>query len=122
MVFTKDGTPVNLLNLQNLLTYEDAYKGKWLFSVFKFETLSPLSFIPPVPYPFGAPSPREEGFWCGAAVFSFRCLPHGGKDLELLPPSSGRRCPKGAEVGSHSRMKSHMRQSVIPFPHLERNP
>lgn len=53
--------PVNLLNLQNLLTYEDAYKGKWLFSVFKFETLSPLSFIPPVPYPFGAPSPQGEG-------------------------------------------------------------
>ena len=28
MVFTKDEKPVNLLNLQNLLTYEDSYKGK----------------------------------------------------------------------------------------------
>ena len=27
MVFTKDEKPVNLLNLLNLLTYEDSYKG-----------------------------------------------------------------------------------------------
>ena len=41
----------------------------------------------------------------GKAVFSFRSLPHGEKDFGLLPPSSGRRCPEGAEVGSRSGMK-----------------
>ena len=36
MVFTKDGKPVNLLNLLNLLTYEDSYKGKMV--IFCFHT------------------------------------------------------------------------------------
>ena len=36
MVFTKDEKPVNLLNLQNLLTYEDAYKRKMV--IFCFQT------------------------------------------------------------------------------------
>ena len=36
MVFTKDEKPVNLLNLQNLLTYEDSYKGKMV--IFCFQT------------------------------------------------------------------------------------
>ena len=35
--------------------------------------------------------------------------PWGEKDLELLPPSSGRRCPEGAEVGSRSGMKGNVR-------------
>ena len=34
MVFTKDEKPVNLLNLLNLLTYEDEYKGKMVISCF----------------------------------------------------------------------------------------
>ncbi len=38
--------------------------------------------------------PTRGRLWCGAAVFSFRCLPHGEKDLELLPPSSGREVPR----------------------------
>ena len=71
--------------------------------------------------PFGAPSPRGEGFGCGAAVFSFRRLLHGEKDLGLLPPSSGRRCPEGAEVGSRSRMKRKVRQPILPFRHPERS-
>ena len=29
-LFTKDEKPVNLLNLQNPLTYEDPYKGKMM--------------------------------------------------------------------------------------------
>ena len=36
MVFTKDGKPVNLLNLLNLLTHEDSYKGKMV--IFCFHT------------------------------------------------------------------------------------
>ena len=63
--------------------------------------------------PFGAPFPRGEGFGCGAAVFSFRRLLHGEKDLGLLPPSSGRRCPEGAEVGSRSGMRCNVRQPVL---------
>ena len=34
--------------------------------------------------------------------------PWGEKNLELLPPSSGRRCPEGAEVGSRSGMKGNV--------------
>ena len=71
--------------------------------------------------PFEAPSPRGEGFWCGAAVFSFRRLLHGEKDLGLLPPSSGRRCPEGAEVGSRSGMRRKVRQHILPFRHPERS-
>ena len=71
--------------------------------------------------PFGAPSPRGEGFGCGAAVFSFRRLLHGEKDLGLLPPSSGRRCPEGAEVGSRSGMRRKVRQPILPFRHPERS-
>ena len=45
----------------------------------------------------------DTGKALGAAtVFSFHCLLHGGKDFGLFPPSSGRRCPEGAEVGSRS--------------------
>ena len=36
MVLTKDGKPVNLLNLLNLLTHEDSYKGKMV--IFCFHT------------------------------------------------------------------------------------
>ena len=36
MVFTKEEKPVNLLNIQNLLTYEDSYKGKTV--IFCFHT------------------------------------------------------------------------------------
>ena len=72
--------------------------------------------------PFGAPSPRGEGFGCGAAVFSFRRLLHGGKDLGLLPPSSGRRCPEGAEVGSRSGMRRKVRQPILSFRHPDRSP
>ena len=71
--------------------------------------------------PFGAPSPRGEGFGCEAAVFSFRRLLHGGKDLGLLPPFSGRRCPEGAEVGSRSGMRRKVRQPILPFRHPERS-
>ena len=37
MVFTKDEKPVNLLNLQNLLTYENSYKGEIVLSAFKLQ-------------------------------------------------------------------------------------
>ena len=71
--------------------------------------------------PIGAPSPRGEGFGCGAAVFSFRRLLHGRKDFGFLPPSSGRRCPEGAEVGSRSGMRCNVRQPVLLFRHPERS-
>ena len=46
-----------------------------------------LSFIPPVPYPpLRGTFPSRGRLWCGAAVFSFRCLPHGGKG-SLTSPS-----------------------------------
>ena len=83
--------------------------GKALLSFPAYLKRFPLSFScreRPI-RPFGAPSPRGEGFGCGAAVFSFRRLLHSGKDLGLLPPSSGRRCPEGAEVGSRSGMKEN---------------
>ena len=35
-LFTKDEKPVNLLNLQNLLTYENSYKGKMM--MIRFQT------------------------------------------------------------------------------------
>ena len=37
MVFTKNEKPVNLLNLQNLLTYENSYKGEIVLSAFKLQ-------------------------------------------------------------------------------------
>ena len=37
MVFTKDEKPLNLLNLQNLLTYEDSYKGKMVIFCFQLQ-------------------------------------------------------------------------------------
>ena len=45
--------------------------------------------------PFGAPSPRGEGYGAGRRYSRFAAFPMGEKDLELLPPSSGRRCPEG---------------------------
>ena len=37
MVFTKNEKPVNLLNLQNLLTYENSYKVEIVLSAFKLQ-------------------------------------------------------------------------------------
>ena len=70
----------------------------------------PLSFIPRVPYP-----PLQ-----GTFPSRGRLLVHGGgilvsppspweKDFGLLPPSFGRRCPEGAEVGSRSGMRRKVR-------------
>ena len=83
----------------------------------------PLSFIPPVPYP-----PLQ-----GTFPSRGRLLVHGGgilvsppspweKDFGLLPPSFGRRCPEGAEVGSRSGMRRKVRQPILPFRHPERSP
>ena len=63
----------------------------------------------------------DTGKALGAAtVFSFHCFPYNGKDFGLLPPSSGRRCPEGAEVGSCYRLKKNVRYAfprfVIPSP------
>ena len=43
------------------------------------------------------------------------------KDFGLLPPSFGRRCPEGAEVGSRSGMRRKVRQPILPFRHPERS-
>ncbi len=58
------------------------------------------------------PSPSWEG--CGMG---------GNRTLifYLFPPSSGRRCPEGAEVGYRSEMKSNERQSVLSYRHPERS-
>ena len=45
----------------------------------------------------------------GGGILVWLPFPWGEKDLELLPPSSGRRCPEGAEVGSRSGMKGNVR-------------
>ena len=75
---------------------------------------SHLSFIPLEPYP---------------ARYA-RHLPHAGKAMVrgsgilifyLFPPSSGRRCPEGAEVGSRSEMKRNVRQSILSYRHPERS-
>ena len=96
---------------------DDAGKALLSFSAYLKRFSLSLSYRHCPIRPFWAPSPRGEGFGCEAAVFSFRRLLHGEKDLGLLPPSSGRRCPEGAEVGSRSGMKSHVRQPVLPFRH-----
>ena len=81
-----------------------------------FHTASALSA------PSGHLPLEGKAFGAGAAVFSFRRLLHGGKDFGLLPPSFGRRCPKGAEVGSRSGMRRKVRQPILPFRHPERSP
>ena len=58
------------------------------------------------------PSPSGEG--CGMG--ENRTL-----IFYLFPPSSGRRCPEGAEVGYRSEMKSNERQSVLSYRHPERS-
>ena len=106
-----------------LALLEMTIRGKAILSFSACLRRFPLSFScreRPI-RPFGAPSPRGEGFGCGAAVFSFRRLLHGEKDLGLLPPSSGRRCPEGAEVGSRSGMRCNVRQPVLSFRHPERS-
>ena len=100
---------------------DDAGKALLSFSTCLRRILLSLSYREHPIRPFGAPSPQGEGFWCGAAVFSFRRLLHGGKDFGLLPPSSGRRCPEGAEVGSRSGMRRKVRQPILPFRHPERS-
>ena len=54
-VFTKDEKPVNLLNLQTCLTYEDAYKGK--MAIFCFQT-SRFRFLSPS---LGRGTPEGQG-------------------------------------------------------------
>ena len=80
-----------------------------------FHTASALSA------PSGHLPLEGKAFGAGAAVFSFRRLLHGGKDFGLLPPSFGRRCPEGAEVGSRSGMRRKVRQPILPFRHPERS-
>ena len=97
---------------------DDAGKALLSFSAYLKRFSISLSYRQCPIRPFGAPSPRGEGFGCGAAVSSFRRLLHGGKDLGLLPPSSGRR-EKGADVGSRSGMRRKVRQPILPFRHPE---
>ena len=100
---------------------DDAGKAVLSFSACS-RRIFPLSFIPPVPYP-----PLRRTFPSRG-----RLLVHGGgilvsppspweKDFGLLPPSFGRRCPEGAEVGSHSGMRRKVRQPILPFRHPERS-
>ena len=58
------------------------------------------------------PSPSGEGcgMWENRTFIFF-----------LFPPSSGRRCPEGAEVGSRSEMKRNVRQSILSYRHPERS-
>ena len=50
-------------------------------------------------------------------VLSYRHSPHMGKAAVggILPPSVGRRCPEGAEVGSCSGVKGNVRGAVFSF-------
>ena len=58
------------------------------------------------------PSPSGEGCGMGGnRTFIFY----------LFPPSSGRRCPEGAEVGSRSEMKRNVRQSILSYRHRKRS-
>ena len=83
--------------------------GDWLCS------LSPSAN----PLPFGHPPFRRKGVDRFLPLFS----PSSGRGRwlsPLLPPSSGRRCPEGAEVGSRYRLKKNVRYAfprfVIPSP------
>ena len=79
----------------------------------RISPLSPLSFIPTVPYP-----PLRGTFPSRGR------LRYGGNGIlifYLFPPSYGRRCPEGAEVGSRSGMKRNVRQSVLSYRHPERS-
>ena len=65
---------------------------------------SHLSFMPLEPYP---------------ARYA-RHLPHAGKAMVrgivcILPPSLGRRCPEGAEVGFRSGAKGNVREAVFSY-------
>ena len=69
-----------------------------------FETLFSLVFIPSPPYP---------------SRFA-RHVPHAGKIFVwgivcMSPPSFGRRCPEGAEVGSRSGVKGDVWEAVFSF-------
>ena len=50
-------------------------------------------------------------------VLSYRHFPHMGKAAVggILPPSVGRRCPEGAEVGSRSGVKGNVREAESSF-------
>ena len=83
--------------------------------------ISPLSFIPPVPYPpLRGTFPSRGRLWCGGGILVSPPSPWE-KDFGLLPPSFGRRCPEGAEVGSRSGMRRKVRQPILPFRHPERS-
>ena len=63
-----------------------------------------LVVIPPLPYP---------------SRFA-RHLPHAGKAFVrgivcMFPPSFGRRCPEGAEVGFRSGVKGNVREAVFSY-------
>ena len=58
------------------------------------------------------PSPSGEGYGMGG---------NGTLIFYLFPPSSGRRCPEGAEVGSRSEMERNARQSIFSYRHPERS-
>ena len=83
----------------------------------------PLSFIPRVPYPpLQDTFPSRERLWVWGSGILVSPPSPWEKDFGLLPPSFGRRCPEGAEVGSRSRMKRKVRQPILPFRHPERSP
>ena len=81
-----------------LVSLEMTIPGKAVLSFSALETLFPSRFH--TASALSAPSGH---------------LPLEGKALGLLPPSLGRRCPEGAEVGSRSGMKSHVRQPASRF-------
>ena len=50
-------------------------------------------------------------------VLAYRHAPHMGKAAMggILPPSFGRRCPEGAEVGFRSGVKGNVREAVFSY-------
>ena len=83
-----------------LASLEMTMQGKAVLSFSALETIFSLSFIPLVPYPpLRGTFPSRGRLWCGAAVFSFRCLPHWEKrilNFSLLPLEGG--APKGRRL------------------------
>ena len=58
------------------------------------------------------PSPSGEGCGMGGNLTLI---------FYLFPPSSGRRCPEGAEVGYRSEIKGNVRQSILSYRHRKRS-
>ena len=99
---------------------DDAGKALLSFSAC-LRRISPLSFIPPVPYPpLRGTFPSRGRLWVwGSGILVLP--PSPWREGSWTSPSSGRRCPEGAEVGSRSGMRCNVRQPVLSFRHPERS-